>query len=351
MKVGKFAIAAVAASALVLAGCSSSDSGDSAAESTDDAATSEDSGSDDSGDSADAGGSGGGDNSQYKICMVTHGDGGGFWSVAKAGADKAAEDLGVDFSYQETTNDAQLQAQLIEGDVSAGCQGIAVSAPNPDAIEGALQTAADAGVAIVTMNSGSSVFKDLGAFTHVGQDEFIAGQEAGIKFNEAGLTNVLCPIQEQNNIGLQQRCDGAADTFEGTVENLQLSAGLADLAQSQAEIQAALEANPDIDGIFALNADIATAAALPAAEAVGRDVTIGTVDLSGDAVQAIADGELAFAIDQQQYAQGYMSVVLLYLNLLNGHELGGGQPMYTGPGFVVQENAELVQELAANGTR
>ena len=43
MKVGKLAIAAVAASALVLAGCSSSDS-DSAAESTDDAAASEDSG-------------------------------------------------------------------------------------------------------------------------------------------------------------------------------------------------------------------------------------------------------------------------------------------------------------------
>ncbi len=345
MKVGKLAIAAVAASALVLAGCSSSDSGDSAAESTDDAATSEDSGSDDS-----AGDSGGGDNSQYKICMVTHGDGGGFWSVAKAGADKAAEDLGVDFSYQETTNDAQLQAQLIEGDVSAGCQGIAVSAPNPDAIAGALQIAEDAGVSIVTMNSGSAVFKDLGAFTHVGQDEFIAGQEAGIKFQEAGVTKVLCPIQEQNNIGLQERCDGAADTF-GNVENLQLSAGLADLAQSQAEIQAALEADPEIDGIFALNADIATAAALPAAEAVGRDMVIGTVDLSGDAVQAIADGELAFAIDQQQYAQGYMSVVLLYLNLLNGHELGGGQPMYTGPGFVVQDNAELVQELAANGTR
>ncbi len=56
MKVGKLAIAAVAASALVLAGCSSSDS-DSAAESTDDAGASEDSG--------DSGGSG------PKICMVT----------------------------------------------------------------------------------------------------------------------------------------------------------------------------------------------------------------------------------------------------------------------------------------
>lgn len=335
MKVGKLAIAAVAASALVLAGCSSSDS-DSAAESTDDAAASEDSG--------DSSGTG------PKICMVTHGDGGGFWSVAKAGADKAGEDLPVQFTYQETTNDAQLQAQLIESFISEGCEGIAVSAPNPDAISDALAKADEAGIAIVTMNSGSKVFKDLGAFTHVGQDEFIAGQEAGLKFKEAGKSKVLCPIQEQNNIGLQERCDGAADTF-GNVENLQLSAGLADIAQSQAEIQAKLEADPDIDAVFALNADIATQAAQPAAEAVGRDIMIGTVDLSGEAVQSIADGDLAFAIDQQQYAQGYMSVVLLYLNLINGHELGGGQPVYTGPGFVLQENAELVQELAANGTR
>ena len=74
-------------------------------------------------------------------------------------------------------------------------------------------------------------------------------------------------------------------------------------------------------------------------------------DLSGDAVTAIKDGKLAFAIDQQQYAQGYLSVVLLYLNKINGHELGGGQPMYTGPGFVTKDNADLVQKLAEAGTR
>ena len=165
-----------------------------------------------------------------------------------------------------------------------------------------------------------------------------------------GVKKVLCPIQEANNIGLQQRCDGAKETF-GNVENLQLSAGLADLAKSQAEVQAKLEADPSIDAVFALNADIATAAAMPAAEAVGRPIQIGTVDLSGDAVTAIKDGKLAFAIDQQQFAQGYMSVVLLYLNKTNGHELGGGQPMYTGPGFVTKDNAELVQKLAEAGTR
>jgi simple sugar transport system substrate-binding protein len=326
MKVPKLGLVAAAA-ALVLTACASGQDSDN-----------------------DGDGGGSNENADIKICMYTHGDGGGFWSVAKKGAEKAAEDLGVELDYQESNNDPEAQAQLIEAGVSAGCDGIAVSAPNPDAIQGAMDQANDAGIPLVTMNSGSADFQKLHAFTHVGQDEFIAGQEAGKKFQELGATKILCPIQEANNIGLQQRCDGAKDTF-GNVENLQLSSGLADLSKSQAEIQAKLEADPDIDAVFALNADIATGSAMPAAEAVGRDLTIGTVDLSGDAVQAIKDGQMAFAIDQQQFAQGYLPVVLLYLNKINGHVLGGGQPMYTGPGFVTQENADLVQQLAEAGTR
>ena len=328
MKAPKLGLAAALAAALVLSACASGTDSD-----------------DDGGDGGDGGGS-----ADMKICMYTHGDGGGFWSVAKKGAEKAAEDLGVDLDYQESDNDPEAQAQLIEAGVSGGCDGIAVSAPNPDAIQGAMDAANDAGIPLVTMNSGSADFLKLHAITHVGQDEFIAGQEAGKRFKELGATKILCPLQEASNIGLQQRCDGAADTF-GNVENLQLSAGLDDLSRSEQEIQAQLEADPSIDAIFALNADIATGSAMPARDAVGRDITIGTVDLSGDAVQAIADGDMAFAIDQQQYAQGYLPIVLLYLNKLNGHVLGGGQPMYTGPGFVTQDNAELVQKLAEEGTR
>ena len=201
------------------------------------------------------------------------------------------------------------------------------------------------------MNSGSSVFKDLGAFTHVGQDEIVAGQQAGLRFNELGATKILCPIQEAANVGLTDRCKGASETFSGEVVNFNLDGGLADIAGSEAKIQAALEADPAIDGIFALNADIATGAALAASDAAGRNAIIGTVDMSADALQAIKDGKMAFAIDQQQYAQGYMSVVLLYLNLTNAHELGGGLPIYTGPGFVTADNVDKVMALVAAGTR
>jgi simple sugar transport system substrate-binding protein len=325
MKAPKLGLAVAVVAALVMSGCAS--------------------GTDDDNDDGDSN-----SNADIKICMYTHGDGGGFWSVAKKGAEKAADDLGVDLDYQESNNDPEAQAQFIEAGIDAGCDGIAVSAPNPDAIQGAMDKADEAGIPLVTMNSGSDVFQDLHAFTHVGQDEFIAGQAAGEKFKELGATKVLCPIQEANNIGLQQRCDGAKDTF-GNVENLQLSAGLADLSKSEAEIQAKLESDPSIDGVFSLNADIATGSSMPASEAAGRDIINGTVDLSGDAVQSIADGDLAFAIDQQQYAQGYLPIVLLYLNKINGHVLGGGKPMYTGPGFVTQDNAEQVQKLAEEGTR
>jgi simple sugar transport system substrate-binding protein len=103
--------------------------------------------------------------------------------------------------------------------------------------------------------------------------------------------------------------------------------------------------------VFALNADIAAKAVLPAAESLNLMLKIGTVDMSPEALQAISDGKMEFAIDQQQYAQGYMSVVLLYLALTNGNELGGGAPIYSGPGFVTKDNVDNVIALVKAGTR
>src|SRR5690606_374331 len=113
--------------------------------------------------------------SDIRIAVVTHGDGGSFWSVAKRGAEDAADAMDVDLDYQESNNDPQRQAQLIETAITSGVQGLAVSVPNPDAIRDALARATAAGIPVITLNSGSSVYKQLGAITHVGQDEEIAG--------------------------------------------------------------------------------------------------------------------------------------------------------------------------------
>ncbi|MBC7309920.1 MAG: sugar ABC transporter substrate-binding protein [Actinomycetales bacterium] len=327
MKARKFA-ALMAAGALALAACSNGDSSDN--------------GTTDSGDNGAAA-------SDIKIAMVTHGDGGSFWSVAKRGAEDAAEAEGVELDYQESNNDPQQQAQLIEAAVSAGVDGIAVSVPNPDAIKDALQKAADAGIPIVTLNSGSTVYKDFGAITHVGQDEEIAGAGAGEQLAAAGGTKLLCVIHEQNNVGLQSRCAGARSTFGGDVEDFQVT-GTADPTQTANEIAAKLQADSSIDAVLALNPDIAMAA-VEAVETAGSSANLATFDLSGDVVTAIEDGKILFAVDQQQYLQGYLPVVFLKLYNTNANTVGGGLPVNTGPGFVTKDNAATVASLAQAGTR
>ena len=283
------------------------------------------------------------------IAMVTHGDGGSFWSVAKKGAEQAAEDLGVTLKYSESNNDPEEQAQLIEAAVTEEVDGLAVSAPNPDAIRDAVKTAVDAGIPVITLNSGAEESASLGAITHVGQTETIAGEGAGAKLKEAGATKMICIIHEQGNVGLNQRCEGAAKTFGGDVENLQV-AGTSDISTTLTEIQSKLEADTSIDGVLALNPDIAVAAR-DAVAGAGSEAKLATFDLSGDVIKAIKADEILFAVDQQQYLQGYLPVVFLTLNKTNLNTVGGGQFVLTGPGFVEKSNAAEIEKLAEAGTR
>ena len=57
---------------------------------------------------------------------------------------------------------------------------------------------------------------------------------------------------------------------------------------------------------------------------------------------------MMFAIDQQQYLQGYLPIVFLTYYKLYGLMPGGGQPVLTGPGIVDKTNVDTV--IANTGT-
>jgi simple sugar transport system substrate-binding protein len=287
--------------------------------------------------------------SGLKFAMVTHSDEGSFWSVVKKGAEQAAKDEGVELTWSPSNNDPQKEAQLIDAAVSQKVDGLAVSVPNADAIKGSLQKATDAGIPIITLNSGLDDYKALGAITHVGQTETLAGEAAGAKFKAAGVQKVLCVIHEQNNIGLQQRCDGVKKGFGGTVDNVNVK-GTADIATTQTELKSKLQADKSYDQVITLNPDIASAAKT-AIKGASSDAKLATFDLSPQIIKDIAAGDVEFAVDQQQYLQGYLPVVFLKLYLANANTVGGGQPVLTGPGFVDKDNATTVAKLAEAGTR
>jgi simple sugar transport system substrate-binding protein len=338
---GRLLLVVLALAALVAAGCGgSNDNGGSTGASTSGSSTGTSSNADTV---ALTQGSG------MTIAMVTHSDEGSFWSVVKKGAEQASKDEGVKLVWSPSNNDPQKEAQLIDAAVSQKVDGLAVSVPNADAIKGSLAKAKAAGIPIITLNSGQDDSKALGAITHVGQDESVAGKAAGERLKSEGAKKVLCIIHEQNNIGLQQRCDGVKQGFGGDVTNLQVK-GTADIATTQTEIKSKLQADKSYDAVMALNPDIAVASAT-AIKGASSNAKLATFDINPDVIKDIKSGTIDFAVDQQQYLQGYLPIVFLKLFKTNANTVGGGQPVLTGPGFVDKANAATVEKLAGQGTR
>ena len=281
--------------------------------------------------------------------MITHSDDGPFWSVLKSGAEAAAADVGVELVWMPGNNDPGQMVVDIATAISEGSDGIAASLPSPDQLIPPLQEAVAAGINVYTLNSGVNDYQEIGATTHVGQTEFIAGQGAGNRFNNLGATHVLCGRQEQSNVGLTERCDGLKDTFNGTVTDEFVGLD-ADQTEQINGIKALLEADESIDGFLGVGPVIAVNG-LTAASDIGRDLVIGGFDVTPDIIDAIEAGDIAFTVDQQQYLQGYLPVVLMYLQATNQNTAGGGLPILTGPGFITPENAAEVKALVAQGTR
>jgi len=283
-----------------------------------------------------------------KVAVITHGTAGdAFWSVVKVGAEDAGKQLGVGVTYN-SDGDPGAQAKLIDNAVSQKVGGIVVSMANPDALKTSIEAAVSAGIPVITINSGSAKSVEFKALAHVGQEESIAGEEAGKKLKAAGKTKLLCVIHEAGNTGLNQRCDGARAGFGGTVENLQVD--ISNPTDIEARIKGKLQSDTSIDGVLALNPQVAVNAA-SAAKGAGSKAQVATFDLNADVVNSIKAGEVLFAVDQQQYEQGYLPIVMLKLFRDNANTLGGGKPVLTGPGFVDKSNVDKVAEYAKNGKR
>ena len=284
------------------------------------------------------------------IAVVTHGQANDpFWSVVKNGVDHAAEHTGANVTYRAPeTFDMVQMSSLIDAAVNQEPDGLVVSIPDADALTPAIERAVNAGIPVISMNSGSGVSEELGALLHIGQSEFDAGVAAGERLAEMGGTTALCVNQEVGNVALDLRCDGFEEGFGGSVTVLPTSNQPSEV---QSKVQAALDSNPDVDTILALGAATAGEPTLAAVERLGMldTVNVATFDMSPGFLEAVADGDAAFAIDQQQFLQGYLPVVLLDLHADYGLIPADNIP--SGPNLVTQEKAAQVIELSSQGIR
>src|SRR3954447_10400571 len=286
-----------------------------------------------------------------KVAVVTHGDTGSFWSVFKKGVDQAAKDLrnrGVSVTQVYANNDVAKQVAGINAAIAAGAQVIATAVPDARGLKDPVTKAAEKGIEIITVNSGLGAFDSLPTYeVHVGQTEDVAGKGAGKQFKAAGAKKVLIVIHEASNSGLTQRAAGVKSVLGGGgVKILTIPNAKSDIPGTKAKVQAAFKADKSLDGFLGLDPDVT----LPVLDVIPKGTKAGTFDVGGS-IKEIKKGRLLFAIDQQQYLQGYLPVVFAMLYVTNLNTVGNGEPVLTGPGIINKANASKVAALAAKGTR
>jgi simple sugar transport system substrate-binding protein len=313
----------------------------------------------------------GGKACSYRFAVITHGDNGNFWSVVYKGAKNAASDLGCTLT-QVYGSQQQGQAQpddnaenaQIQNAINAHVDGLAVSDHDPSLMNRTLSSAAAAGIPVVLLNAGcdNTDIAASSAITCVGQPEQFAGVAAGQRFQRLGATNVLCVIH-QSGQNLLDRCNGIAQglgvgsqcktgsppSHGPACTELTLSTPNAASNPQQAigQVTSYLQAHPQINAVMTLNTAIGTA--LVNSHPPGNP-KIATFDLSTDVQNELQGGTMAFAVDQQQYLQGYLPVLFLYLYKKHeGNSVGGGTTVASGPLIVDKPNVSKVAAAIAAG--
>ncbi|WP_216591224.1 sugar ABC transporter substrate-binding protein [Streptomyces brasiliscabiei] len=323
--------AMAAASALLIAGCSSDSGGKDAEE---------------GGSNASAGKA---DTPRMTVAMVTHaGQGDTFWDIVRKGAQTAADKDNVKLVYSNDPNAAN-QANLVQNAIDQKVDGIAVTLAKPDAMKDVIAKAEKAGIPVVGLNSGMEVWQEQGLLSFFGQDEQVSGEAFGKKLNETGAKHAVCVIHEQGNVSLEARCAGVKKTFKGETENLYVNG--TDMPSVKSTITAKLKQDSSIDEVVTLGAPIALTSVQSVDDANSK-AKVATFDLNKELTDAIKAGDIEFAVDQQPYLQGYLAVDSLWLYKNNGNYSGGGEaPVLTGPAFVDKDNVDQIAKFAAKGTR
>ncbi len=234
-----------------------------------------------------------------------------FFVTLGDGAQEAADAAGIELVVVDAQDDPAQEATNMEDLIQRGVSAILVNPTDADAIVPSIQKANEAGIPVFTIDRGAS---GGDVVAHIASDNIAGGRLAG---------EYLCSVigSEGKVVELEGIAGTSAARDRGQGFNDYLSSdctGVEVIARQTANFNRAegltvfeniLQAEPEIDGVFAHN-DEMILGAIEAAKAAGRDgeITFVGFDAVDDAVAAVAAGDLAATIAQQPAVMGQLGV-------------------------------------------
>ncbi len=289
--------------------------------------------------------------SGVKIAMITNGNA-SYWNEAKAGWNDAMKWLGGKGATGEftepTSSTASVQVSLLETLTSQGYTGWGVSAVTSASVTTPIAQAVAKGVSVVAYDS---PLPDAKTQLYIGTPNTTAGCDAGKAMTQAiGSGDVVAISGSLTAANTQQRIAGFEQCAGSGVKVVQTLNDNQDVNTAVSDLQAAIQANPNIKGIYAVYSYDGGAAgqAVQASGSSGK-VTIVSDDGESNTVADVKSGLIAASILQRPYYQGYMLAYVLAADKALGQsatmalvkpyfDSSGGNTLSTGVGVMTQAN-------------
>jgi simple sugar transport system substrate-binding protein len=280
---------------------------------------------------------------KWRFVFVNHVTTNPFFVPTQYGIHDACALLGC--TYQWTGSEISDVAQMVNAmnaAVAGKADAIAVAIVDPKGFDAPTARALDAGIPVFSYNADAQPGSPNRRLAYIGQDLFLSGEMMGERIVKlVGSGDVALFIATPGQLNLQPRVDGALAAIKksGAPINATMIATDPSVNVGLSKIRAYYLGHPNVKGMFGTSGgdtenvgSVMRDYGLPK-----KGVHGGGFDLLPKSLQAIHDGFLDFAIDQQPYLQGFYTVMEMFAFKVSGG-LSGPADINTGLKFVTKES-------------
>ena len=240
------------------------------------------------------------------------------------GAEKQAATLGVKITVADAGDDAAKQTSDIEDLVASGISVLIVNPVDSDAVTGAVEFAKSKGVKVISVDravNGTEIECQIASDNILGAElatQFIVDTlgEGAVVAELEGVTGASAAIDRSQ--GFHNIADSKLEVVARQTANFARAEGMSVMENM-------LQANPDIQAVFAANDEMALGA-MEAISGAGKDIMVMGFDATDDAIASIKAGQMAGTIAQQPDLIGSTAVEYA-LKLIAGESIPKSVPV------------------------
>ena len=273
-----------------------------------------------------------------------------FFVTLVEGAQEMANKLGVKMTVADAGDDAAKQTSDIEDLVSSGISVLIVNPVDSDAVTGAVEAAKAKGIKVIAVDR---AVNNVEIDCSIASDN-VMGAELATQFIVDTLGEGAVVAELEGVTGASAAIDRSAGFHNVADEKLTVAVSQTanfDRAEGMAVMENMLQSNPDIQGVFAANDEMALGA-VEAVSGAGKDILVVGFDATDDAIEAIKAGRMGATIAQQPALIGSTAVENA-VKLINGETIEKSIPVEVT--LVTAENVETFSaaapvEIVGNGS-